>query len=188
MSAKFTTEMLLLSCCLSVLASCALAHPRYVSRDSKHRGRFFDLEGAASETRLAYAGRPQQPLQLNDNYNLIMPDYYDHHPAESMQLQNFADFHDVQVAPENDLGMDESQHQQFLQSTPVRAPMPLSAEEQRIRQHVEPVDPKREKKMMLKLKKGNTKPRGPEYQQWDQFDYDLYSANPGDSKKYNHAG
>ncbi|XP_064553038.1 uncharacterized protein LOC135438602 [Drosophila montana] len=121
-------------------------------------------------------------MTLTDNYNLIMPDYYDHHPAESMQLQNFANFYEAEMSPGADLGMDESQ---FLTSTPVREPQPINAEEQHIRKELHPVDISREKKALQKLKKGNTKPRGAGYAEWDQFDYDLYSVNPGDNKKYN---
>lgn len=121
-------------------------------------------------------------MTLTDNYNLIMPDYYDHHPAESMQLQNFANFYDAEMSPGADLGMDESQF--LTSSTPVRGPTPINVDEQRIRQQLYPVDIAREKKALQKLKKGSTKPRGPDYAEWDQFDYDLYSVNPGDSKKY----
>lgn len=101
-----------------------------------------------------------------------------------MQLQNFANFYDAQMSPGADLGMEESQ---FLANTPVyRPPQPLTPQEERVRQQVPHVDIVREKKALLKLKKGSTKPKGPDHQEWDQFDYDLYSLNPGDSKKYNY--
>lgn len=122
-------------------------------------------------------------MALTGNYNLIMPDYYDHHPAESMQLQNFASFYEAEMSPGNDLGMDESQ---FLASTPVRSPQPINAEEQRVRQKLPAVDITREKKALQKLKKGSTVPKGAEYPEWDQFDYDLYGVNPGENKKYNY--
>lgn len=112
-----------------------------------------------------------------------MPDYYDHHPAESMQLQNFANFFDAEMSPGADLGMEESQ---FLQSTPVREPQPISPQEQLVRQELPAFDVAREKKAVQKLKKGNTKPRGAGYAEWDQFDYDLYGVDPGENKKYNH--
>ncbi|KAH8284346.1 hypothetical protein KR018_004045, partial [Drosophila ironensis] len=166
----------LLITCFCVILATSEALPRY----SRPR----DLNSAASFSSFAYAPRPQAPMALTGNYNLIMPDYYDHHPAESMQLQNFADFHDAQISPGADLGMEESQ---FLSSAPIqRAPQPLSPAERRIRQHLPHVDLKQEKKSQLKLKKGSTQPRGAGYQEWDQFDYDLYSLNPGDSKKYNY--
>lgn len=112
-----------------------------------------------------------------------MPDYYDHHPAESMQLQNFANFFDAEMSPGADLGMEESQ---FLQSTPVREPQPISPQEELVRQELPAFDVAREKKAVQKLKKGNTKPRGAGYAEWDQFDYDLYGVDPGENKKYNH--
>ncbi|KAH8420731.1 hypothetical protein KR222_003235 [Zaprionus bogoriensis] len=169
------TQLLLLVCC-----SCALAAPRYSSNSPR---RTFDLRAAGSETLLAYAAAPQQPMTLTGNYNLIMPDYYDNHPAESMQLQNFADFHDAEMSADSDLGMDESQ---FLSSTPVREPQPKSAQEELVRQQLPVFDVAREKKALQKLKKGSTKPRGAGYPEWDQFDYDLYGVDPGESKKYNH--
>ncbi|XP_030238423.1 uncharacterized protein LOC115561936 [Drosophila navojoa] len=169
----------LLSCSLIVMLATSQARPRY-SKTSYRKN--FDLSTAGSETLLAYAAKPQPPMALTGNYNLIMPDYYDHHPAESMQLQNFAAFYDVEMSPGADLGMDESQF--LARSTPVRPPKPINAEEQRIRQHLQPFDATREKKALQKLKKGNTKPKGEGYAEWDQFDYDLYSVNPGDSKKY----
>ncbi|EDW84693.1 uncharacterized protein Dwil_GK12994 [Drosophila willistoni] len=170
MAVKYYTKVLLFTCCL-VLSQ---ALPRYsYSRP---------LNGAGSASSSAYAPRPQQPMTLTGNYNLIMPDYYDHHPAASMQLQNFANFYDAQMSPGNDLGMDESR---FLESsTPVRGPQPLTAHERKVRQKLPVLDVAQEKKSSLKLKKGNTKPRGADYQQWDQFDYDLYSVYPGESKKY----
>ncbi|BFF91842.1 uncharacterized protein DMAD_10041 [Drosophila madeirensis] len=169
-----STQMLMLgSCCVALLLALTEALPRYSRRG--------DLRPAASLSSFAYAPRPQEPMTLTGNYNLIMPDYYDHNPAASMQLQNFANFYEAQVSPGADLGMDESQ---FLASTPVRPPQPLSADEIRIRQHVPSVDIGREKKSLLKLKKGSTQPRGGDYQEWDQFDYDLYSLNPGENKKY----
>lgn len=166
---------------LLMSSSCCLAAPRYRSNS---KGKTFDLRGAGSETLLAYAAPPQQPLSLTDNYNLIMPDYYDHHPAESMQLQNFANFVDAEMSPGADLGMEESQ---FLQhSTPVRQPQPLSPQEQLVRQQLPTLDVAREKKALQKLKKGSTQPRGAGYAEWDQFDYDLYGVDPGENKKYNH--
>ncbi|XP_017140134.1 uncharacterized protein LOC108154381 [Drosophila miranda] len=170
-----TQKIMLASCCLGLLLTLTEALPRYSRRG--------DLRPAASLSSFAYAPRPQEPMTLTGNYNLIMPDYYDHNPAASMQLQNFANFYDAQVSPGSDLGMEESQ---FLASTPVRAPQPLTADEIRIRQQVPSVDIGRERKSLLKLKKGSTQPRGSDYQDWDQFDYDLYSVNPGDSKKYKH--
>ncbi|KAH8312688.1 hypothetical protein KR044_012174 [Drosophila immigrans] len=170
---------MLLSCCLAMLLSHSGAAPRYRENSLK---RPFDLQAAGSETYLAYTGSPQQPMQLTSNYNLIMPDYYDNHPAESMQLQNFANFFDAETG-NNDLGMDESQ---FLSSTPVRSPQPVNAEEKWVRQQLPTVDAAVEKRALQKLKKGNTQPKGAEYPEWDQFDYDLYGVNPGDSKKYNH--
>ncbi|XP_034489400.1 uncharacterized protein LOC117793217, partial [Drosophila innubila] len=167
---------LLLSCCIGLLINYSLALPRY-SQNSLRRP--FDLKAAGSETIFSYAGSPQPPMALTGNYNLIMPDYYDHHPAESMQLQNFASFYDAEMSPGNDLGMDESQ---FLSSTPVRRPQPINAEEQRIRQQLPTVDITREKKALQKLKKGSTVPRGAEYPEWDQFDYDLYGVNPAKTK------
>ncbi|XP_017023282.1 uncharacterized protein [Drosophila kikkawai] len=176
MAGQHNKRMVLLSCSLAVFLGISEALPRY----SRPR----DLGTAASISSFAYAPRPQEPLALTGNYNLIMPDYYDHHPAESMQLQNFANFYDAQMSPGADLGMEESQ---FLANTPVyRPPQPLTAQEERIRQQVPHVDVVREKKTLLKLKKGNTQPKGPDHQEWDQFDYDLYSLNPGDSKKYNY--
>ncbi|XP_043655170.1 uncharacterized protein LOC122621389 [Drosophila teissieri] len=175
MAFKYNTQMILLSCSLAVLLGCSEALPRY--------SRTKDLGTSASAPSFAYAPRPQEPMTLTGNYNLIMPDYYDHHPAESMQLQNFANFYDAQMNPDSDLGMEESQ---FLSHTPVRAPQPLTPEEKRARQQVPHVDINREKKALLKLKKGSTRPRGADHQEWDQFDYDLYSLNPGDSKKYNY--
>ncbi|KAH8382643.1 hypothetical protein KR009_004592, partial [Drosophila setifemur] len=167
---------ILFGCCLAVLLGLSEALPRY----SRPR----DLNSAASFSSLAYAPRPQEPMTLTGKYNLIMPDYYDHHPAESMALQNFANFHDAQMSPGADLGMEESQ---FLSSAPVyRAPQPLSPAERRIRQQLPHVDLNRERKAQLKLKKGNTQPKGAGHQEWDQFDYDLYSLNPGDNKKYNY--
>ncbi|XP_030559254.1 uncharacterized protein LOC115761596 [Drosophila novamexicana] len=170
---------MLLSCCLALVLTTSQALPRY-SKNSYKRN--FDLSGASSETILAYASKPQPPMTLTDNYNLIRPDYYDHHPAESMQLQNFANFYEAEMSPGADLGMDESQ---FLTSTPVREPQPINAEELLIRKQLHPVDISREKKALQKLKKGDTKPRGADYAEWDQFDYDLYSVNPGENKKYN---
>ncbi|XP_037730085.1 uncharacterized protein LOC119560619 [Drosophila subpulchrella] len=175
MAGKYNTQMILLSCSLALLLSFSEALPRY----SRPR----DLATAGSSPSLAYAPSPQEPMTLTGNYNLIMPDYYDNHPAESMQLQNFANFHDAETSPDSDLGMEESQ---FLTYTPVRAPQPLTAQEKRARQQVPHVDIHREKKALLKLKKGNTQPRGADYQEWDQFDYDLYSLNPGNNKKYNY--
>ncbi|XP_060648256.1 uncharacterized protein LOC132785939 [Drosophila nasuta] len=179
MAAKNFTQMLLLSCCFGLLLSHSEAAPRYSSNSLK---RPFDLKASGSETYLAYTGSPQLPMQLTGNYNMILPDYYDNHPAESMQLQNFANFYDAETG-NNDLGMDESQ---FLSSTPVRNPQPINAEEQRVRQHLPTIDVAVEKRALKNLKKGSTKPRGAEYPEWDQFDYDLYGVNPGDSKKYNH--
>lgn len=173
---------LLLICGIGFLLNYSEALPRY-SQNSNSLRRPFDLKAAGSETILAYAGRPQPPMTLTGNYNLIMPDYYDHHPAESVQLQNFANFYEAEMSPGSDLGMDESQ---FLASTPVRGPQPINAQEQRVRQQLPAVDIAREKKTLQKLKKGSTVPRGAEYPEWDQFDYDLYSVNPGENKKYNH--
>lgn len=168
--------LLIVSCCCCG----SLAAPRYRSNSNRKN---FDLSGAGSETLLAYAAPPQQPLSLTGaNYNLIMPDYYDHHPAESMQLQNFANFFDAEMSPGADLGMEESQ---FLQSTPVREPQPISPQEELVRQELPAFDVAREKKAVQKLKKGNTKPRGAGYAEWDQFDYDLYGVDPGENKKYN---
>ncbi|KAH8267243.1 hypothetical protein KR026_009522, partial [Drosophila bipectinata] len=169
-------SQILLSCCLAVILGVSEALPRW----SRPR----DLTAAGSFPSLAYAPRPQAPMTLTGNYNLIMPDYYDHHPAESMQLQNFANFFDAQMSPGADLGMEESQ---FLPSAPIqRAPQPLTPAERRVRQQLPHVDLNKERKTQQKLKKGSTQPRGDGYQEWDQFDYDLYSINPGSSKKYNY--
>ncbi|EDW43156.1 GM23663 [Drosophila sechellia] len=107
MAFKYNTQMILLSCSLAVLFGFSEALPRY--------SRTKDLGTSASSPSFAYAPRPQEPMTLTGNYNLIMPDYYDHHPAESMQLQNFANFYDAQMSPDFDLGMEESQ---FLSHTP----------------------------------------------------------------------
>ncbi|XP_017131114.1 uncharacterized protein LOC108148578 [Drosophila elegans] len=175
MACKYNTQMILLSCSLAVVLSISEALPRF--------SRTKDLGTAASSPSFAYAPSPQKPMTLTGNYNLIMPDYYDHHPAESMQLQNFANFYDAQSESESDLGMEESQ---FLANTPVRPPQPLSPQEKRARQQVPHVDIHREKQALRKLKKGSTQPRGADHQEWDQFDYDLYSINPGNGKKYNY--
>ncbi|EDV94427.1 uncharacterized protein LOC6567835 [Drosophila grimshawi] len=179
MAAKNYRNVLLLVCCLGLKLSTSHALPRYSQISLK---RPFDHRGASSETLLAYASRPQPPMTLTDNYNLIMPEYFDHHPDESMQLQNFANFNELEMSSDNDLGMEESQ---FLSRTPVRSPQPVNAEEQRARLELSPVDISWNKKAQQKLKKGNTKPKGSDYAEWDQFDYDLYSVNPGENTKYN---
>ncbi|ALC47412.1 CG5391 [Drosophila busckii] len=168
MSTANCFSMLLFGCCFGLLLIAAEAKPRW-SRDVRNGlVDLSDLSAAGSELSVAYAPAPQEPMVLNDNYNVIMPDFYDQHPAESMQLQNFANFYEAEMNPGNDLGMDESQ---FLSSTPVRAPQPVSPQEQRVRKHLSPVDISLEKRAQLNLKKGDTKARGSDFPEWDQFDY-----------------
>ncbi|XP_037954931.1 uncharacterized protein LOC119684870 [Teleopsis dalmanni] len=123
-----------------------------------------------------------EEMTHNENFDMIMPDYFDQHPAASMQYQNFEKFFDPQMTDNNnEYKMDESR---IPLGIPMRAPQPLSPEEERIRMMKdEPMDEKRHRRMLQKLKKGSTKPRGGG-NQWEQFDYDLYSVNPGNNKKY----
>ncbi|XP_004523255.1 uncharacterized protein LOC101462625 [Ceratitis capitata] len=122
----------------------------------------------------------EMPMVQSNNFDTVMAD--DKFPMESMQYQNFASFHEPRMALDSDFNMDETQ---FLpKNTPPRAPQGLSKQEREIRQRIEVADPKLEKKKMLKLKKGASVPRGADAYAWEQFDYDLYSVNPANQKKF----
>lgn len=116
----------------------------------------------------------------SNNFDTVMAD--DKFSMESIEYQNFGSFHESQMAPESDFNMDETQ---FLpKNTPLRAPQAVSKQEREVRQRIEVADPKLEKRKMLKLKKGSSVPRGANAYPWDQFDYDLYSVNPANQKKF----
>ncbi|XP_067629983.1 uncharacterized protein [Eurosta solidaginis] len=120
------------------------------------------------------------PMIQSNNFETIMPD--GSLPREVWQFQNFDSFYDTQMTENDDFNMDEAK---FLpKNAAIRPPQPLSKKEREIRQYVEIADPRLEKVKMLKLKKGNTEPRGPYAYAWDQFDYDLYSVNPLNQKRY----
>ncbi|XP_039966655.1 uncharacterized protein LOC126765938 [Bactrocera neohumeralis] len=120
------------------------------------------------------------PMVQSNNFDMIMAD--DKFPTDSIKYQNFASFHEPKMTAESDFSMDETQ---FLpKNTPIRAPQAVSKQEREIRQRIEVADPKLEKKKMLKLKKGSSVPRGADAYAWDQFDYDLYSVNPSNQKKF----
>nr|XP_014097399.2 uncharacterized protein LOC106622675 [Bactrocera oleae] len=120
------------------------------------------------------------PMVQSNNFDMIMAD--DKFPMESIQYQNFASFHEPKMAAGSDFSMDETQ---FLpKNTPLRAPQAVSKQEREIRQRIEVADPKLERRKMLKLKKGSSVPRGADAYAWDQFDYDLYSVNPANQKKF----
>uniref|UniRef100_A0A0A1XI48 Uncharacterized protein n=2 Tax=Zeugodacus cucurbitae TaxID=28588 RepID=A0A0A1XI48_ZEUCU len=154
---------------LSVLAT--QASPRYYKVGKYGRYNLDPMLASASDV---------LPMVQSNNFDMVMAD--DKFPMESIQYQNFAGFHEPQMAPESDFNMDESQ---FLpKNTPLRAPQAVSKQEREIRQRIEVADPKLEKRKMLKLKKGASVPRGAEAYPWDQFDYDLYSVNPANQKNY----
>ncbi|XP_054726369.1 uncharacterized protein LOC129236162 [Anastrepha obliqua] len=155
--------------CLSALTT--TASPLYYKFSKYGRINIDPLLASASDN---------VPMVQSNNYDMVMAD--ENYPMESMHYQNFESFSEPKMAEDSDFNMDEAQ---FLpKNTPLRAPQSLSKQEREIRQLVEVADPKLEKKKMLKLKKGSSVPRGPDAYPWDQFDYDLYSVNPANQKKY----